>query len=81
MTNFVLFRLDPGLDRAAFLSALESRGVLLVPYLHGQIRAVTHHGIEAADVDLALDAIRAVLRDLLRVGDAGASAGAPASVA
>ena len=49
MTNFVLFRVDR--DRAAFLAALEARGVLMVPYPHGQVRAVTHHGVTADDVD------------------------------
>ena len=44
-TNFVLFRVDR--DRAAFLDALEARGVLHGPYAHGQVRAVTHYGITA----------------------------------
>ena len=55
VTNFVLFRVDR--DRAAFLDALEARGVLMVPYAGGSIRAVTHYGIEAADVDRVLDVI------------------------
>ena len=46
VTNFVLFRVDR--DRSAFLAALEARGVLLVPYAHGQVRAVTHLGITGA---------------------------------
>ena len=36
---------------AAFLAALEARGVLMVAYPHGTIRAVTHYGITADDVD------------------------------
>jgi threonine aldolase len=49
VTNFVLFRVAR--DRAAFLAALEARGVLMVPYANGSIRAVTHDGVTAADVD------------------------------
>jgi threonine aldolase len=60
-TNFVLFRVAR--DRSAFLAALEARGVLMVPYAHGQIRAVTHLGVTADDVDgvvaAAADALRA----------------------
>ena len=48
-TNFVIFRVRR--DRAAFLDALESRGVLMVEYSHGTIRAVTHYGVTAADVE------------------------------
>jgi threonine aldolase len=61
VTNFVLFRVRR--DREAFLDALEARGVLMVPYAGGSIRAVTHYGVEAADVDrvvaIAADALRA----------------------
>jgi threonine aldolase len=61
VTNFVLFRVRR--DRGAFLQALETRGVLMVPYAGGSIRAVTHYGVEAADVDrvvaVAADALRA----------------------
>jgi threonine aldolase len=62
LTNFVLFRVDR--DRAAFLTAMEARGVLLVPYAHGQIRAVTHFGIAADDVDRVVASATEVLRDL-----------------
>ena len=60
-TNFVLFRVDR--DRAAFLAALEARGVLLVPYAHGQVRAVTHDGITADDIDAVIAAVAEVLRE------------------
>jgi threonine aldolase len=50
-TNFVLFRVDG--DRRAFLAAASARGLLLDSYPHGQIRAATHHGISATDVDRA----------------------------
>lgn len=62
LTNFVLFRVDR--DRAAFLAAMEARGVLLVPYAHGQIRAVTHFGIAADDVDRVVASATEVLREL-----------------
>lgn len=50
-TNFVLFAVEGGLTRrAAYLAALRERGVGMVAYPHGQIRAVTHRGIDDADV-------------------------------
>ena len=61
VTNFVLFRVDR--DRAAFLEALEARGVLMVAYPHGQIRAVTHHGVTAGDIDRVISAVADVLRE------------------
>ena len=60
MTNFVLFRVDR--DRTAFLAELEARGVLLVPYANGSLRAVTHLGITAADVDRVVETVEGVLR-------------------
>ena len=60
-TNFVLFRVDR--DRQAFLDGLAARGVLMVAFPHGQVRAVTHHGIEASDIERSVDAVAAVLRD------------------
>jgi threonine aldolase len=59
VTNFVLFRVDR--DRSAFLAALEARGVLMVPYAHGQVRAVTHLGVTAEDVDRAVANVADVL--------------------
>jgi threonine aldolase len=61
VTNFVLFRVER--DRAAFLAAMERRGVLLVPYAHGQIRAVTHLGVTAGDVDRVVAAAAEALRE------------------
>jgi threonine aldolase len=60
-TNFVLFRVAR--DRDAFLAAREARGVLMVPYPHRQIRAVTHYGITAEDVDRAVAAVADALRE------------------
>jgi threonine aldolase len=61
-TDFVIFRVDA--DRDAFLSALEARGVLMVSYPHGQVRAVTHYGVEAADVEHAIEASQAALAEV-----------------
>ena len=61
LTNFVLFRVDR--DRTAFLDALAARGVRMVAYSHGQVRAVTHHDVTAADIDTVIDATRAALAE------------------
>ena len=58
-SNFVLFKVDR--DHAAFLAALKARGVLMVEYFYGQIRAATHHGVSTADIDATIDAVRQVL--------------------
>ncbi|MBA2372649.1 MAG: hypothetical protein H0V74_00405 [Chloroflexi bacterium] len=60
-TNFVIFRVER--DRAAFLGALRERGVLLVEYPHGTVRAVTHHGISRADVEATVAATAAALAE------------------
>jgi threonine aldolase len=60
-TNFVLFKVRR--DRAAFLAALEARGVAMVGYPHGQIRAATHYGVTAADIETTIAATRAALAE------------------
>jgi threonine aldolase len=60
-TNFVVFRVER--DRAAFLEALAARGVLMVAYPHGQVRAVTHYGISPADVEATIAAAREALAE------------------
>jgi threonine aldolase len=71
-TNFVLFRVagtadSPARDlpalrlRAAFLEALAERGVVMVEYPHDQVRAVTHYGVDAQDVERTIGAVRAAL--------------------
>jgi threonine aldolase len=60
-TNFVVFRVRR--DRAAFLAALKSRGVLMVEYNHGTVRAVTHYGVTGADIERVLAACAAALRE------------------
>jgi len=69
--NFVLFRIYR--DRPTFLAELEARGVLVVPYANGAIRAVTHLGITAADVDRVIETVDDVLR-----GTRPSPAGVPA---
>jgi threonine aldolase len=63
-TNFVVFRLSQGRDRAAFLEALRVRGVLMVEYAHGTIRAVTHYGVTRADVERVLSASAEALSEV-----------------
>jgi threonine aldolase len=58
-TNFVLFKVDR--DRREFLDRLAARNVLMVDYSHGQVRAVTHHDVSAADVDAVIRATREAL--------------------
>ena len=74
MTDFVLFKVDR--DRSAFLEALEARGVRMVAYPHGMVRAVTHYGITAADIERTIAAVDAALRDTAPrpAGDPAASA-------
>ncbi len=60
-TNFLMFRVEG--DRGAFLAALKARGVLMVEYPHGQVRAVTHVGVTAADIDTAIAATAEALAE------------------
>jgi threonine aldolase len=61
-TNFVFFELAPPGLRAAFLDALKDEGVLMVSYPHtARVRAVTHFGIDAADIDATIDATHRAL--------------------
>ena len=60
-TNFVLFKVDS--DRRGFLDRLAARNVLMVEYAHGQVRAVTHHDISAADIDTVIAAAREALAE------------------
>lgn len=58
-TNFVLFRVER--DRMELLDQLRSRGILMDRYSHGQVRAVTHYGVTAADIEATLEATAAAL--------------------
>jgi threonine aldolase len=74
-TNFVLFKVDR--DRAAFVEALAQRGVLAVPFPHGQVRMVTHYGVERADIETTIRAVRESLAETSPT-PAGRAAGAAA---
>jgi threonine aldolase len=60
-TNFVVFKVER--DRAAFLQALRARDVLMVEYPHGQVRAVTHYGVTADDIEATIAATKAALAE------------------
>jgi threonine aldolase len=60
-TDFVMFNVER--DREAFLEALSLRGVLMAGYPHGQVRAVTHYGVTAADIETTIGATRAALEE------------------
>src|SRR6478672_8362161 len=60
-TNFVLFRVER--DRTAFLAALRARDVQMVEYPHGQVRAVTHFGVTASDIETVIAATRDALAE------------------
>jgi threonine aldolase len=61
-TNIVIFDLAPGAPSAAELtSALARRGVKMGAVSARRVRAVTHYGVGAEDMELALEACGAVL--------------------
>ncbi len=76
-TNFVLFGLgaqswpDDTVARAAvlrqraeFLAALADRGVRMIEYPKGMVRAMPHYGVESGDIERAITATRATLADV-----------------
>ncbi len=64
VTNFVIFKVTGGIPRRTrFLDALEKRGVLMVAYTHGQIRAVTHYGIGDDEITKTIAATAAALTE------------------
>jgi len=65
-TNFVVFKVEG--DRAAFIDALARRGVLVVAYPHGQVRAVTHYGVERAEIETTIGAFREALAETRPAG-------------
>jgi len=63
-TNFVLFKVAGGIERRTrFLDALEKRGVLMIAYTHGQVRAVTHYGIGDEEITKTIAATAAALTE------------------
>jgi threonine aldolase len=78
-TNFVFFELERRELRMPFLAALADEGVLMIDYPgSNRVRAVTHYGIEPADIDAAIDATS---RALAIVGLAPAVSTPPVAVA
>jgi threonine aldolase len=76
-TNFVVFKVER--DRAAFIDALARLGVLVVGYPHGQVRAVTHYGVDDAHIETAIGAFRDALAETSPMSadpEAGTLAGA-----
>jgi threonine aldolase len=76
-TNFVLFGIGSPVwpddaagrgavlrQRAAFLDALTSRGVRMIEYPKGMIRAIPHYGVDATDIETTISAARAALADI-----------------
>jgi threonine aldolase len=64
-TNFVFFELERPDLRMPFLAALEREGVAMIDYPGGdRVRAVTHYGIDAADIDAAISATRRALAEV-----------------
>jgi threonine aldolase len=62
-TNMVFFRVvDPAWDHRRFLAACRASGLGIAELAHGQIRSVTHRGVDAAAIDRALAVIGAILR-------------------
>jgi threonine aldolase len=71
-TNIVMFRIDPALmSTVRFIEEMRARRVAVAELGRGIVRAVTHAGIDAADVDLALSVAAEVLRSAgpARVGE------------
>lgn len=64
-TNIVLFDLEPnGLDAFGLAAQAKQQGVLVQARAKYSLRAVTHYGIEAADVERASATIKSALANL-----------------
>lgn len=62
-TNIVYFDVVNGRDALELVECARKQGVLFLALSPQRIRVVTHYGIEASDVDFALDVITACMRD------------------
>ncbi|CAG0979283.1 partial L-allo-threonine aldolase, partial [Anaerolineae bacterium] len=62
-SNIVFFELSSGVTAAEMEARLKSAGILISASGKTRMRAVTHYGIERADVDAAIDAIRLVFSE------------------
>ncbi len=76
-TNFVLFGVGAAIwpddteerraivrQRAEFLDALAGRGVRMIEYPKGLIRAIPHYGVERDDIETAIGALSATLAEV-----------------
>jgi threonine aldolase len=70
-TNVVMFRVASPWTPVALIAALREGGVAVAELGHGRIRAVTHSGVTAADVDRAVVIVSDVLRHAPRAVPAG----------
>ncbi|KMZ44135.1 MULTISPECIES: low-specificity L-threonine aldolase [Bacillales] len=62
-TNIVFFRIEhPVHTWQTFIEAAQAHGLCVAELGHGRIRAVTHSGIETADIDKALVIVRELLQ-------------------
>ncbi len=61
-TNIVYFDVVNGLTAEEVTERARAAGVLMLPTGPQRIRAVTHYGVEAADIEEALDVIERVMR-------------------
>ena len=60
-TNIIFFRIDPArMTTADFLKRVEERGVRF-SNVNARVRAVTHLDVSRADIEKAIDVVRAVL--------------------
>ena len=60
-TNILFFGITgTGMDNAAFIAALEARGVLALALEPGRIRMVTHHDVDRAGCERAARAVREI---------------------
>ncbi len=67
-TNIVIFALHNGLSADEFVARLRERGVLMGDMGGGQIRAVTHYGIDAGDIAETLAVVEEMLREVEHQG-------------
>ena len=61
-------RPESHLSPAAFSVALEAKGVLMIPFVEGTVRAVTHVDVTEEDVQTALEKVRELLKKTAESG-------------
>ena len=61
-TNIVFFDLSNGMTASDFAKRLAAQGVLIGPSGERRLRAVTHYGIERADIETAIRVIRQAMQ-------------------